>query len=145
MVSGEWSVVTGHWSLVHGHRSLVTGQCASFMETMPVDHIEGSGTSEHSGEPRRRRRRRGHRRRQQHREKQKHAMVRMGYFAAGCGFAALAVILNLHDTSLRRPGTDDGPGDPPTFFLLLAIVAAVIAGFCLLRLVMLIRSRADRV
>src|SRR5580700_3806175 len=106
------------------------------MTSMPLDH-SGESAEISPGEPRRRRRRRKGRRR--HRQKQKDGLVRMAYFAAGCLLAALAVVLNLHDSSLRRPATDDGPGDPPTFYLLLALAAAVMAGFCLLRLVLLVR------
>ena len=95
-----------------------------------------------SGEPKHRRRH--HRSRRHHRHKQAKVAMRMGYFAAGCLLAALAVVLNLHDASIRRPDTDDAPGDPPTFFLLLAVVAAVMAGFCLIRLVLLMRKSGER-
>ncbi len=53
------------------------------------------------------------------------------YFLAAVGLMAVAMVLNMHDSSLRRPDSDDMPGDPPTMFLFWAVLAAV-AGLALI-------------
>jgi hypothetical protein len=47
--------------------------------------------------------------------------------AASAFLIGAAFCLSQYDTQLRRPDTDDLPGDPPTIYLFLGLTAVVIA------------------